>query len=188
MLIHFVTFLFGGANLASVKVGNHGTQQISRLKKNKKRHPWADSDCVQWCMTDERLKWLLCARVPGGMTYRQCLKYSDCEYGRLGQMFPQVGDRVIRWRSTAVLRILIPHLLLDRCPVLHSSAATRICVTPPILPQQVLWLARWRLWSPHGGWPTNAAGLTTDPCFLPRRQCPGGADYWLDRCFFLFLF
>uniref|UniRef100_A0A672YEL0 UPAR/Ly6 domain-containing protein n=1 Tax=Sphaeramia orbicularis TaxID=375764 RepID=A0A672YEL0_9TELE len=28
----------------------------------------------------------------GGMTYRQCLKYSDCEYGRLGQMFPQVGS------------------------------------------------------------------------------------------------
>lgn len=26
----------------------------------------------------------------GGMTYRQCLKYSDCEYGRLAQMFPQV--------------------------------------------------------------------------------------------------
>ncbi|KAF0046356.1 hypothetical protein F2P81_002885 [Scophthalmus maximus] len=27
----------------------------------------------------------------GGMTYRQCLKYSDCEYSRLAQMFPQVG-------------------------------------------------------------------------------------------------
>uniref|UniRef100_A0A3Q1G6G8 CD59 molecule (CD59 blood group) a n=1 Tax=Acanthochromis polyacanthus TaxID=80966 RepID=A0A3Q1G6G8_9TELE len=26
----------------------------------------------------------------GGMTYRQCLKYSDCEYSRLAQMFPQV--------------------------------------------------------------------------------------------------
>ncbi|AWO95479.1 putative CD59 glycoprotein-like [Scophthalmus maximus] len=23
------------------------------------------------------------------MTYRQCLKYSDCEYSRLAQMFPQ---------------------------------------------------------------------------------------------------
>lgn len=91
-------------------------------------------------------------------------------------------------KKYAVLRILIPHLLLDRCPVLHSSAATRICVTPPILPQQVLWLARWRLWSPHGGWPTNAAGLTTDPCFLPHRQCPGGDDYWLDRCFFFSFF
>ncbi|XP_030601630.1 CD59 glycoprotein [Archocentrus centrarchus] len=28
----------------------------------------------------------------GGMTYRQCLKYSDCEYGRLAQMFPQVSS------------------------------------------------------------------------------------------------
>ncbi|KAM9835974.1 CD59 glycoprotein [Aulostomus maculatus] len=28
----------------------------------------------------------------GGMTYRQCLKYSDCEYSRLGQMFPQVSS------------------------------------------------------------------------------------------------
>ncbi|KAM9766455.1 CD59 glycoprotein isoform 1-T2 [Menidia menidia] len=28
----------------------------------------------------------------GGMTYRQCLKYSDCERGRLGQMFPQVSS------------------------------------------------------------------------------------------------
>ncbi|RVE75553.1 hypothetical protein OJAV_G00017930 [Oryzias javanicus] len=27
----------------------------------------------------------------GGMTYRQCLKYSDCEYSRLAQMFPQVS-------------------------------------------------------------------------------------------------
>lgn len=26
----------------------------------------------------------------GGMTYRQCLKYSDCEHNRLAQMFPQV--------------------------------------------------------------------------------------------------
>lgn len=29
----------------------------------------------------------------GGMTYRQCLKYSDCEYSRLGQMFPQVTSK-----------------------------------------------------------------------------------------------
>ncbi|XP_068165774.1 CD59 glycoprotein [Antennarius striatus] len=28
----------------------------------------------------------------GGMTYRQCLKYSDCEYSRLAQMFPQVSS------------------------------------------------------------------------------------------------
>ncbi|KAK0133285.1 CD59 glycoprotein [Merluccius polli] len=28
----------------------------------------------------------------GGQTYRQCLKYSDCEYSRLGQMFPQVSS------------------------------------------------------------------------------------------------
>ncbi|KAF1372015.1 hypothetical protein PFLUV_G00277090 [Perca fluviatilis] len=31
----------------------------------------------------------------GGMTYRQCLKYSDCEYGRLAQMFPQVTTSFI---------------------------------------------------------------------------------------------
>lgn len=29
----------------------------------------------------------------GGMTYRQCLKYSECEYSRLGQMFPQVTSQ-----------------------------------------------------------------------------------------------
>uniref|UniRef100_A0A672YFI7 CD59 molecule (CD59 blood group) n=1 Tax=Sphaeramia orbicularis TaxID=375764 RepID=A0A672YFI7_9TELE len=39
----------------------------------------------------------------GGMTYRQCLKYSDCEYGRLGQMFPQVGSPHLCWFSTFVL-------------------------------------------------------------------------------------
>uniref|UniRef100_A0A3Q2PJW2 CD59 molecule (CD59 blood group) a n=1 Tax=Fundulus heteroclitus TaxID=8078 RepID=A0A3Q2PJW2_FUNHE len=27
----------------------------------------------------------------GGMTFRQCLKYSDCEKNRLAQMFPQVS-------------------------------------------------------------------------------------------------
>uniref|UniRef100_A0A672GQK8 UPAR/Ly6 domain-containing protein n=1 Tax=Salarias fasciatus TaxID=181472 RepID=A0A672GQK8_SALFA len=27
----------------------------------------------------------------GGMTYRQCLKYSDCVYSRLGPMFPQAS-------------------------------------------------------------------------------------------------
>uniref|UniRef100_A0A8C5BU35 UPAR/Ly6 domain-containing protein n=1 Tax=Gadus morhua TaxID=8049 RepID=A0A8C5BU35_GADMO len=31
----------------------------------------------------------------GGQTYRQCLKYSDCEYSRLGQMFPQVSVHII---------------------------------------------------------------------------------------------
>ncbi|XP_029030270.1 CD59 glycoprotein-like isoform X1 [Betta splendens] len=30
-------------------------------------------------------------RGTGGMTYRQCLKYSDCERNRLAQMFPQVS-------------------------------------------------------------------------------------------------
>ncbi|KAM6893543.1 CD59 glycoprotein-like [Xenentodon cancila] len=28
----------------------------------------------------------------GGMTYRQCLKYSDCERSRVAQMFPQVSS------------------------------------------------------------------------------------------------
>ncbi|KAL3045421.1 CD59 glycoprotein-like isoform X2 [Trematomus bernacchii] len=28
----------------------------------------------------------------GGMTFRQCLKYTDCEYSRLSQMFPQVSS------------------------------------------------------------------------------------------------
>ncbi|XP_029941924.1 CD59 glycoprotein-like [Salarias fasciatus] len=28
----------------------------------------------------------------GGMTYRQCLKYSDCVYSRLGPMFPQASN------------------------------------------------------------------------------------------------
>ncbi|XP_008323628.1 CD59 glycoprotein-like [Cynoglossus semilaevis] len=28
----------------------------------------------------------------GGMTYRQCLKYTDCDYNRLSQMFPHVSS------------------------------------------------------------------------------------------------
>ncbi|XP_076006222.1 CD59 glycoprotein [Genypterus blacodes] len=28
----------------------------------------------------------------GGMTHRQCLKYSDCEYSRLTTLFPQVSS------------------------------------------------------------------------------------------------
>uniref|UniRef100_A0A3Q2YWJ0 UPAR/Ly6 domain-containing protein n=1 Tax=Hippocampus comes TaxID=109280 RepID=A0A3Q2YWJ0_HIPCM len=63
---------------------------------------------------DERLKWLLCARVPGGMTYRQCLKYSDCEYGRLGQMFPQVSSFTFKCCNS------------DLCNSAHSAAASSL--------------------------------------------------------------
>ncbi|XP_014030639.1 CD59 glycoprotein [Salmo salar] len=28
----------------------------------------------------------------GGQTYRQCVKYSDCDYNRLAQMFPAVPN------------------------------------------------------------------------------------------------
>ncbi|XP_028326105.1 CD59 glycoprotein [Gouania willdenowi] len=32
----------------------------------------------------------------GGMTYRQCLKFSDCEHSRLALMYPQVSSFTFR--------------------------------------------------------------------------------------------
>uniref|UniRef100_A0A8C9XS80 MAC-inhibitory protein n=1 Tax=Sander lucioperca TaxID=283035 RepID=A0A8C9XS80_SANLU len=50
----------------------------------------------------------------GGMTYRQCLKYSDCEYGRLAQMFPQVSSFTFKCCNS------------DLCNSAPSSAASSL--------------------------------------------------------------
>ncbi|XP_044200353.1 CD59 glycoprotein isoform X1 [Thunnus albacares] len=50
----------------------------------------------------------------GGMTYRQCLKYSDCEYSRLGQMFPQVSSFTFKCCNS------------DLCNSAPSSAASSL--------------------------------------------------------------
>ncbi|XP_061760618.1 CD59 glycoprotein-like [Nerophis ophidion] len=50
----------------------------------------------------------------GGMTFRQCLKYSDCEYSRLGQMFPQVSSFTFKCCNS------------DLCNSAHSAAATSV--------------------------------------------------------------
>ncbi|TKS66695.1 CD59 glycoprotein-like [Larimichthys crocea] len=50
----------------------------------------------------------------GGMTYRQCLKYSDCEYGRLAQMFPQVSSFTFKCCNS------------DLCNSAPSSAASSV--------------------------------------------------------------
>ncbi|XP_063044049.1 CD59 glycoprotein [Engraulis encrasicolus] len=36
----------------------------------------------------------------GGYIYRQCIKYSDCEYNRLSQMFPSVASFTYRCCTT----------------------------------------------------------------------------------------
>ncbi|XP_059184234.1 CD59 glycoprotein-like [Centropristis striata] len=50
----------------------------------------------------------------GGMTFRQCLKYSDCEYGRLSQMFPQVSRFTFKCCNS------------DLCNSAPSSAASSV--------------------------------------------------------------
>ncbi|XP_071335619.1 CD59 glycoprotein [Trachinotus anak] len=50
----------------------------------------------------------------GGMTYRQCLKYSDCEYSRLAQMFPQVSSFTFKCCNS------------DLCNSAPSSAASSL--------------------------------------------------------------
>ncbi|XP_057685291.1 CD59 glycoprotein-like [Corythoichthys intestinalis] len=50
----------------------------------------------------------------GGMTFRQCLKYSDCEYSRLGQMFPQVSSFTFKCCNS------------DLCNSAHSTVASSL--------------------------------------------------------------
>lgn len=38
--------------------------------------------------------------LTGGYIYRQCIKYSDCEYNRLSQMFPSVASFTYRCCTT----------------------------------------------------------------------------------------
>ncbi|XP_075897761.1 CD59 glycoprotein-like [Nelusetta ayraudi] len=64
----------------------------------------------------------------GGMTYRQCLKYSDCEYSRLGQMFPQVSSFTFKCCNSDLCNSAPSMAASSVIGLLASLAATWWCV------------------------------------------------------------
>ncbi|KAF7643729.1 hypothetical protein LDENG_00234600 [Lucifuga dentata] len=63
----------------------------------------------------------------GGMTYRQCLKYSDCDYGRLAQMFPQVSSFTFKCCSSDLCNSAPSSTTASLIGLLVSMAATWWC-------------------------------------------------------------
>ncbi|KAM4601760.1 CD59 glycoprotein-like [Polymixia lowei] len=61
----------------------------------------------------------------GGQTFRQCMKYSDCDYGRLGQMFPQVSSFTFKCCNS------------DLCNSAPSSATS--CLIGLLASMAVIW-------------------------------------------------
>lgn len=64
----------------------------------------------------------------GGMTYRQCLKYSDCDFRTVAQMFPQVASFTFKCCNS------------DLCNSAPSSAVSS--VTGVVASLLLTWLMR----------------------------------------------